>query len=126
MIFTLALIGLVLSVYSIYVSRKLNKNYYKPFCDVSKDMSCTKAFSSKYSRFLLIHNSTYGVLYYLIIMIISLQGYYGTIFYLAILSTIFSIYLAYVSYFKMKNFCLVCNAIYLINILILIFSYLQI
>lgn len=125
MIVYLALIGLALSLYSYYVSLRIRKNRYKPLCDISTNISCSKAFSSRGGRMFLVHNSVVGLLFYVIVFILGLQNDVVGIFYLSIPAVLFSLYLAYVSYFQMKNFCLVCSATYLVNFLILVVSYLR-
>lgn len=123
-IFILSIIGLIISLYSLYLKIKLNNNpTHKPICDINKNISCTKALSSKYSSLLKIPNSIFGLIFYSIIAILSIFNLITFIFYIAIISIIISLYLAMISYIKMKNFCIICTMIYIINILILISSY---
>ena len=123
----LSIIGLILSLYAFYVVEKMKKEKkYKATCDISDKVSCTKAFGSKYGKTFGLSNSIYGMVFYIIIFILAIFGLNNYIFYLSILSVIVSIYLAYILYFKVKSFCLVCNGIYLISILLLVFSYLEI
>lgn len=118
-----AVIGFLLSFYFLYIEKKASKSKkYKAICDISDKMSCTKAFSSRYGSLFGLSNSVLGLGFYLVIFLLTFYNI-TYIFYLSILSIIISIYLAYVLYFKLKNFCLICNAIYLVNILLLIFSY---
>lgn len=125
--FILALIGLILSLYALFVEeKKFNQRRYKPLCDLHRHISCTKAFSSKEGHVFGFSNTIIGITFYLIILISSIYFWNDFIFYTSVLSVLFSLYLAYLSYVKMKNFCLVCTAIYIINVLLLIFSYLQI
>ena len=119
----LSLLGFVLCAYSLHVMNNLRKyKSYKPLCDVKENISCSKAFTSKYGYLTGFPNPIYGLVFYTIIFISTL--YYNTrlILYLSMLSVAFSLYLAYISYFKQKNFCLVCSTIYLINLLILLMS----
>ena len=122
MIIIIAIIGLILSIYAYYVERKSKDKNYKALCDISNRASCTKAFSSKYGKTFGVSNSIYGILFYLLIIILFFINEISIIFYSAILSILGSLYLAYIQYFKMKNFCLICTLIYLVNILLLIFS----
>ena len=122
-IIILSLIGLVLSAYAYSIERKLKKQEdYKAICDIHEKMSCSKAFSSKYGSLLGISNSLKGIFFYTILIILSFVSP-KAVFYLSILSVLGTVYLAYVLYFKLKNFCVVCTLIYLVNILLLIFSY---
>ncbi len=123
----LSLIGLSLSVYSIYVEYKLSKSKkYKALCDFGKKASCTRAFSSKFGKIFGISNSFLGFMFYIMIFSLSFYNQINYIFYLSALSLPLTIYLLYSLYFKLKDFCLVCTAIYIVNFLILIFSYLSI
>lgn len=122
-----SLIGFIFSIYALFVEFKYSKNKeYKAVCDLTENMSCTKAFSSKYGRIGILSNSLYGIFFYITISILTYFSYLNYIFYLSILSFLGSLYLAYISYFKLKNFCLVCTAIYLVNTLLMIFSYLAV
>ena len=117
-----AIIGVILSIYAYYVEKKHEKNAnYKAFCDISDKASCSVAFSSKYGKLIGISNSLLGIIFYLLVIVL-FYTYKEFIIYLAILSILCSIYLAYIQYAKIKNFCLVCTTIYLVNILLLIFS----
>lgn len=120
----ISIIGFLLSAYSLYVEIKSSKSKsYKAVCDINEKVSCTKVFSSQYGKILGLSNSFYGILLYILIFILNIYEYANLIFYLAILSVLGSVYLAYVMYFKIKSYCLVCNAIYAVNILLLVFSY---
>ena len=125
-IMILAIIGFLLSLYAFSIEKKSEKEKkYKPICDISDKISCTKAFSSKFGKTFGLSNSIYGIIFCIVIFLLALFGLINYIFYLSIPSVIYSIYLAYILYFKVKSFCLVCNGIYLVNILLLIFSYLE-
>ena len=125
-IYTVSIIGFLLSIYAFFVEKKIKKsNTYKPLCDISKNISCTKAFDSKYGSLTGISNSFAGIFFYLIIFFMAFLGQLNYIFYLAIISVIGSIYLAYTQITKIKSFCLVCSGIYLVNLLLLVFSYLK-
>jgi len=133
-IIILAIIGILLSIYAYYIERKTRKNkHYHAVCDFNNTVSCTKAFSSKYGHTFGVSNSIGGIFFYFLILILVILSIYNiynlssiiinSIFYLTIISMIGSTYLAYASYFKLKNFCMICNAIYIINILLVVFSY---
>ncbi|MBI2452438.1 hypothetical protein HYV50_05180 [Candidatus Pacearchaeota archaeon] len=122
-IIILSAIGFLLSIYAFYVKKNHEKNKsYKPFCDISKKFSCTKAFSSKHGNLIGVSNTLFGIIFYPIVFIFALLNQAQLIFFLSIPALLASLYLAYLSYIKMKNFCLVCSLIYLINFLIFIFS----
>ena len=118
-----ALSGLLLSIYTFNVDNKIKKDKsYKPICDISSSISCTKAFSSSYSKTFGIPNSIGGIIFYTAILVLSFFQISDAILYLSIASVLGSLYLSYISYFKLKNFCLICSMIYAVNILLLVFS----
>ncbi|RZD30587.1 MAG: hypothetical protein CXT77_04160 [uncultured DHVE6 group euryarchaeote] len=122
----LAIVGLIISFYSLYVEKKLERQTnYSPVCDINKKISCSTAFESKYSKTLGINNSILGLGFYSAIFILYLTFYAPLILYLAAFGMLTTIYLAYLSYFKLKNFCLVCTGIYLVNILLLILAWIK-
>ena len=125
-IYIVSIFGLLLSVYAFSVEKKTEKSKsYKPLCDISKNISCTKAFDSKYGSLTGISNSFAGIFFYLIVFLLAFFGQLNYIFYLAIISIIGSFYLVYTQITKIKSFCLVCSGIYLVNLLLLVFSYLE-
>ncbi|MBW2965453.1 hypothetical protein KY363_08405, partial [Candidatus Woesearchaeota archaeon] len=64
-----------------------------------------------------------GLAFYSVVILLAGLGMIQLIFYLSALAMLFSMYLGYVSFFRMKHFCLVCTATYLVNILLLILSF---
>lgn len=124
-ILTLAIIGILLSFYTLYVECKLGQNKnYKAVCDINNRMSCTKTFSSKYGKTFGISNAYPGLSFYGLIVLMILYRQTDFLLLITGLGVLFSLYLAYILYFKVKHFCLVCHGIYLVNILLLVFSYL--
>jgi len=123
MISVLAVIGVLLSLYAYHVEKKSSGKNYKPVCNISENISCTKAFSSKYGRMLGKSNSFYGMIFYPLIFLLAQLNLFSFIFLISIFSFLGTIYLAYLSYVKLKTFCLVCTGIYLVNVLLLFLSY---
>ena len=123
-IFILAFLGFFISIYATYVKFKhKNNKSYRAMCDFRDNISCTKALSSKYGKLIGMNNRIVGILFFSLILILNIFNSTKIIVYLSMLIFIVTLYLAYLSYFKLKNFCLVCTAIYIINFLLLIFSY---
>jgi len=119
----LAIVGLFLSIYAYHVEKKLEKQAnYHAVCDISEKIQCSKTFGSEYGKTAGVSNSVGGALFYILVFILTFFNI-SFIFYLAILSILGSLYLAYIQYVKIKTFCLVCSSIYIVNILLLIFSY---
>jgi len=127
------LVGLGLSLYSYIVELFLEENKnYKPLCDVSEHMSCTKAFGSAYGKGFGIFdkgsifykpNSFYGIVFYSMVATFSLTNspvaVNGSLF-LIILSNFISLYVAYILYFILANLCVVCLGIYVVNVINLV------
>ena len=122
----IAVIGFLLSAYALYVERKVAADAsYKAVCDFRENMSCGKVLSSPEGHLAGVSNALVGIFYYLFIFVFGAFTLPKLVFYLAVASVLGSIYLAYLQYIKMKNFCLVCTGIYVASILLVIFSYLS-
>jgi len=123
-IILLALAGIVISIYAYMVEMNLSKNpEYKPACDLSDKVSCSRVMQSGYGKLLGISNALIGVAFYAIVFVLACFSAAMLIFYLSIAAVVASIGLAYISYFKVKSFCLVCTSVYVVNVLLLIVSY---
>lgn len=130
----LASLGFLLSCYALYVRwrvenarrtdhpRRTDAAVYKPLCDISDRISCTKAFLSKAGLTGGLPNPLYGIFFYPFIALLAYDNLPQMLFWASLIAVLVSVYLAYVSYVKQKNFCVVCTAIYLINILLVLFS----
>ncbi len=118
----LALLGFAVSLYAYSIERNARNPGYKAACDFKESMSCTKAFTSPYGKIFGVSNSVGGIFFYLFFFLATFFLPKDYLFYLALISFWSTLYLAYVSYVKMKNFCVICHIIYLINILLLIFA----
>ncbi len=126
MIITISSIGAILSIYTLYIEYQFKKNKeYKAVCDISNRVSCSRTFHSRYGKTLNISNGFWGLLFYLVVIGLVLLGHMDLVFYAALFSVLFSLRLAYILYFKMKNLCLVCSGIYIVNILLLIFVWMN-
>src|SRR3989344_3086391 len=119
----LAAIGFLLSAYALWVEYRARKAGYRPTCDISGRISCTRAFTSEYGRIAGLPNAVYGLGLYLLAFALSWTQQHQVLLYLAAASVAGSAYLAYLSYFRLRTYCLVCTGIYLVNILLLIFAY---
>uniref|UniRef100_A0A6B2E969 vitamin-K-epoxide reductase (warfarin-sensitive) n=1 Tax=Phlebotomus kandelakii TaxID=1109342 RepID=A0A6B2E969_9DIPT len=127
-----SLIGLLLSVYSTHVEIQLElDNDYEALCDLNEGISCTKVFSSKYGKgFGIIHhvlgeesvfnqpNGLFGIFFYALIALLCFVNDSNVArvqIYLCIVSNIISLYLAYLLYFVLEDFCIVCVSTYVVN-----------
>jgi vitamin-K-epoxide reductase (warfarin-sensitive) len=117
-----ASVGFLLATYAIYVERKLQKNAaYQPVCDIGNKVSCKAAFNSEYGKFLGISNAIFGIIFYTAFIATTYTQFTILLWSMSIASVLGSIYLAYISYIKLRNLCIVCTATYLVNTLLLIF-----
>lgn len=123
--FIVAMLGFVISWYTYHVEQYVGKKKgYQPGCDIRDWASCTKAFSSNHSTTFGLSNGVWGLLFYLVIIVLALFGEIQYIFLLSLLSVFVSIYLAYILYSRVKTLCVVCTSIYIINIALALSSYL--
>ena len=118
----LTILGFLLSLYFLYVKTKQKNNNYKALCDINNLISCSKAAKSDYSSLFGFSNAILGIVFYPIVFILQLSSFNFYIFYLSIIASLFSLYLIYSS-FKIKVLCPFCITTYIINFLILYFSY---
>ncbi len=119
----LAILGLCITIYSYCTELKMKQDpTYKPACDLSDRISCSKPMQSPYANLFFVSNTTLGILFYASMIILSIINAHGLLFAGALLSCIGSCYLAYILYVKIQTLCLLCTALYIINFLILFYS----
>lgn len=123
-ILILAVIGFVLSVYAFYVRKKtLRDKKYKALCDFNDKFVCSEVLSSKEGAVVGISNSVMGVLYYGIILFLTIGGGWPSeLKFISGVGVLASIYLAFTLLTRVKKSCLLCISSYLINVLIFIFA----
>jgi vitamin-K-epoxide reductase (warfarin-sensitive) len=118
-----SIIGGLLSLYTLYLHWKLEKNKaYTGVCDLSDRISCTKTIQSPYGKIFGIPNGVLGVGFYLTVGLCLFTTQYTLLLLVSILSALFSCYLAYMLFKKLKLFCIVCTSIYVVNAIILLGS----
>ena len=123
-ILMLAVVGLVLSIYGFYIEQRLKKDStYKPLCDVSTNISCSKPFLSPYGKIITNSNTALGIFFYLMLIVLAFFEYKEVIFMFTFAGIAMSVVFAYILYFKIKVVCLLCSAIYIINIALFIAAY---
>lgn len=112
----------MISLYALYVRHKVLKAPdYSPICDIHARISCSKALGSQYSKTMGVPNALAGILFYALLLVLSFS-YLHLVIYPVLASVLFSLYLAYISYIKQKNFCLVCTLTYVVNIALLVIA----
>ncbi|GMU19266.1 MAG: hypothetical protein AMXMBFR12_04580 [Candidatus Babeliales bacterium] len=117
----LALIGLALSLYAQDVEQQLKKDeQFKPACDINDRISCSRPLTSPYANLFSVPNSLLGIFFYSTLAVVAFCGLHTIVLLMAIAGIIATFVLAYLLYFKINSFCLVCTALYIVNILILL------
>jgi vitamin-K-epoxide reductase (warfarin-sensitive) len=120
----LAFIGFGLSLYAYITEQKVKQDAsFKPACDISDKISCSRVMLSPYAKMLFVSNAVIGMAYYALIAGLAYFNQINIIFFAAIASCLVSLYLAYLLIFKIKSFCVVCSSLYVVNILILFLAY---
>ncbi|XP_060768925.1 vitamin K epoxide reductase complex subunit 1-like protein 1 [Neoarius graeffei] len=138
--FLVCLLGILLSVYAVHVEREKSRDAnYQALCDLSNSVSCSKVFGSRWGRgFGLLgsifgnnsainqSNSVYGLLFYVFQLLLGLTVSAMAALILmttSIVSVIGSVYLAYILYFVLKDFCIICITTYALNFILLVLNY---
>lgn len=117
--------GFFVSLYALFIERALRADAtYRPACDISNRISCTKALLGPYNTMFGISRALWGLLFYALMAGAALLNMHVVVFWLSVAGLCASGVLAYVLYFKVRSFCLVCTTIYLINIGLFFASYL--
>ncbi|CAB1455985.1 unnamed protein product [Pleuronectes platessa] len=134
------LLGILLSLYAFHVEReKARDPGYTAMCDVSSSISCSKVFSSRWGRgFGLLGsifgndsalnqpNSVYGLAFYAFQLLLGMTVSAMAALILmttSILSVMGSLYLGYILYFVLKDFCIICITTYALNFILFILNY---
>ena len=127
MIWTLYLVaslGILSSLYAWYIHfRHLRNPEYESICDINEEVNCTKVVTGKYGTIFSIPNSIWGFLYYSLILMLSYHNLLLPIFWLSILSVLGSIYLGYILYFKLRQMCILCTLVYVLNVAMFVIAY---
>lgn len=119
----LSALGLLVSAYGYFVEKKMEHDVtYKPFCDISDAISCSKPFKSMYGKTFGISNTILGLMFYSFMLVLSALDARMALFYGALGAAVATVYFAYILYVKVRSFCLVCTTMYVINIALLIAS----
>lgn len=125
-VFIIAIIGLCLSLYSVFVEYKIKYNpTYKPMCDLSDRISCSKTFLSPYGKILKISNGFIGDFFYSGMIYLAWFEYTTLLWYGALAAAFASVIFAYILFFKVRTICLLCISIYVVNIALLYAAYIS-
>jgi uncharacterized membrane protein/protein-disulfide isomerase len=126
------LLGLAASAASTYVHYQLIRNPdYRSFCDVNATISCTQAYLSRYGTMAGVPVAVGGVLFFGMVLLLVWGGRArsrvedsapGYIFALSTLALAVVLYLAYASFFVLKEVCPLCVVTYVAVIGVFIVS----
>jgi vitamin-K-epoxide reductase (warfarin-sensitive) len=123
-IFILSCIGFCVSAYLYLLEKKVKKQpSYKPFCDLSDSVSCTKPIKTGYSSLFSVSNALIAMIFYGVMAFFAVIDALVFIKILALMSCIASCYLAYLLIVKVKSLCLLCMTLYAINASMLFISF---
>ncbi|XP_011837904.1 PREDICTED: vitamin K epoxide reductase complex subunit 1 isoform X1 [Mandrillus leucophaeus] len=129
----LCLAGLVLSLYALHVkAARARDRDYRALCDVGTAISCSRVFSSRWGRgFGLVEhvlgpdsilnqsNSIFGCIFYTLQLLLGcLRTRWASVLLLlsSLVSLAGSVYLAWILFFVLYDFCIVCITTYAINV----------
>uniref|UniRef100_A0AAY5KCL8 vitamin-K-epoxide reductase (warfarin-sensitive) n=1 Tax=Esox lucius TaxID=8010 RepID=A0AAY5KCL8_ESOLU len=134
-------LGILLSVYAFHVeTEKSRDSNYRALCDISNSISCSKFSPAvcQCHRFGLLGsifgndsamnqpNSVYGILFYVFQLLLGITVSAMAALILmttSILSVMGSLYLGYILYFVLKDFCILCVTTYALNFILLMLNY---
>jgi protein-disulfide isomerase len=127
-----AAIGLAVAANIASVHRNLAaRTDYVSWCDINGDFSCNAVLSSEYATLLGVPVVYWAVLTYLamavgaVIVLRSASATRrrqaaGALFLAAVVGTLFSLYLAAVSFFVLRTICIMCSALYVVQLGLLV------
>ncbi|XP_073403613.1 vitamin K epoxide reductase complex subunit 1-like protein 1 [Dendrobates tinctorius] len=135
----LCALGLALSVYAYHVeTSRENDAGYRALCDINPSISCSKVFTSRWGRgFGLVEdvlgpqsllnqpNSVFGVLFYALQTVLGFSGLAVaavTLLVTSLVSIAGSLYLAYILFYILEDFCVICITTYVINFILLLLN----
>jgi len=134
MVSLLSIIGALLSAYALYhhtklhVAEVLGVKLAPSFCNISDAFNCDAVNTSAYAVFLGVPLAAWGLTFYLSLFLLSIiarnrdrfsaRSSGNSFLVVSTLSLFFSIYLFYISKFKIGNYCLLCMGLYALSILL--------
>lgn len=111
-----AAVGFCISLYMYLVEQKVKQDpSYKPFCDLSDRVSCTKPMKSDYGNLLFVSNTLIGMIYYALVAGLASVHASSLLLAATVGGCLVSCYLAYLLLVKIKSVCLLCVSLYVVN-----------
>jgi len=122
--YVLGAAGFLISLYTYLTEQKLKKDpTFKPVCDLSDRVSCSKPMQSQYANFFMISNGIAGMAFFALIIEFAYMGAHTLLLLVSLGGCIFSCILGYLLFVKVKVMCLLCTFIYIINFGLLYLSF---
>ncbi len=122
-IVVLSLIGITVSCYAWYVENRIKHEIkYKPACDISDHISCSKPLQSPYANLFYISNSVAGILFYVLSAVFGSAEYTRALLVITSGALLMTLYLTYILFFKIRSICPLCVTLYCVNVLLWIAS----
>ena len=128
----LALVGLIVSLYLSYSHFRVYTDIgYKSFCAISKAINCDTVSESSYSIFWRLPVPVWGIVGYVFFLLFLLiakskdadhKRPWTLLFLIAAVFTLYSIFLAAISTFYIRSYCIMCMALYAVNLLLLFYT----
>ncbi|XP_003124493.1 vitamin K epoxide reductase complex subunit 1-like protein 1 [Vicugna pacos] len=132
--------GILLSIYAYHVEREKERDpEHRALCDLGPWVKCSAALASRWGRgFGLLGsifgkdgvlnqpNSVFGLIFYILQLLLGMTASAVAALILmtsSIMSVVGSLYLAYILYFVLKEFCIICVITYVLNFILLIINY---
>ncbi|XP_066433102.1 vitamin K epoxide reductase complex subunit 1-like protein 1 [Eleutherodactylus coqui] len=132
-------LGIALSVYAYHVETSREKDAtYRALCDINPSISCSKVFTSRWGRgFGLVENilgaqsllnqpnSVFGVVFYVLQIVLGFVGLVAaavTLLVTSLVSIAGSLYLAYILFYILEDFCVICVTTYVLNFILLLLN----
>lgn len=119
----LSALGFAISLYTYLLELKVKRMpQYKPFCDISDKISCTKVMKSEYASLFYISNALFALVFYVFMFAFALKRMIIPLIIGSFGAFAVSLFLAYILYFKIKSFCLLCTSLYVTNLCLFLIS----
>ena len=129
----LACVGLAAASTSTYVHfQLLSDPSYTSFCDINASVSCTQVYQSRYGTVFNVPVALGGVIWFVGVLLLAFAGVHAAkesetnvAGYLLVWSTLglaAAMYMAYVSFFVLSTYCVLCVAVYIAVIGIFVLS----
>jgi len=105
---------------------------YESFCAISRSINCDTVSQSPYSIFLDVPVAFWGILGYVFALYIILMAGAQTggkarmwplLFWFALVCSIYSLILAYISTYHIQSYCIMCILVYLVNFTLLYYAW---